>query len=110
MHMSMFKVCLGYVSQLPIDILSQEALQKHSTVILVAAISGWSFLLTTLERWELDSKYWQGYDTTLVLNTSDTPVKFVKTWIISDNNVGFLNKNIRSINVFTIMDSLKHCQ
>lgn len=33
---------------------------KHSAAVLCAAISAWSFLLTTLDGWRLNYKNWQG--------------------------------------------------
>lgn len=37
-----------------------EVARKHSSAVLAAAISAWSFLLTTMETWRLNEEHWQG--------------------------------------------------
>ncbi|KDP26477.1 hypothetical protein JCGZ_17635 [Jatropha curcas] len=39
--------------------LKPDSCHKHSTDVLAAAISTWSFLLTTIEGWRLNHKNWQ---------------------------------------------------
>uniref|UniRef100_A0A5B6YNU7 Putative interferon-related developmental regulator 1 n=1 Tax=Davidia involucrata TaxID=16924 RepID=A0A5B6YNU7_DAVIN len=39
---------------------SNVGTNKHSAPVLAAAISAWSFLLTTMDGWRLDHKYWKG--------------------------------------------------
>lgn len=39
---------------------SQVNARKHSPAILAAAISAWSFILTTVDGWRLNFKYCRG--------------------------------------------------
>ena len=39
----------------------QVSASKEVPEVISAAISAWSFLLTTIDGWELSHNHWQGY-------------------------------------------------
>ncbi|KAA8535567.1 hypothetical protein F0562_030547 [Nyssa sinensis] len=73
---------------------SIEVTNKHSAPVLAAAVSAWSFLLTTMDGWRLDHKYWKGvipyFSKLLEENESTRDIAIEALALIFE--IGFLEK------------------